>query len=260
MRRLSAIRAAGAPSTGPAALPSPFDAQLVNGPFGDPALYVDLLHGRRAFLLDAGDLTALGARRLLRVTDILISHAHMDHWSGFDHFLRLALGRERTVRLFGPPGTAERLDHKLRAHSWNLLGGYVNELAFEVTEIGEHGPAARAIFRLRDGFAREPLAPVAGPAILADAQLRVTAAMLDHGIPCLAYAIEERAHVNVWKSRLAELGLGLAHRDRRDQSARRHPGRSGHLPGCHVRRRGQRGADRQPQVLRRRQAGPPSPL
>ena len=31
--------------------------------------------------------------------------------------------------------------------------------------------------------------------------------MLDHGIPCLAYAVEESAHVNVWKSRLEELGL-----------------------------------------------------
>src|SRR3954454_18935034 len=112
------------------ALPSPFDAQLVNGPFGDPALFVDLVHGRRAFLVHAGDLTALAPRKLLRVTDIFISHTHMDHWSGFDRFLHLALGRDRTVRLFGPPGMAERVDHKLRAYTWNLLEGYTNELAF----------------------------------------------------------------------------------------------------------------------------------
>jgi ribonuclease Z len=193
----------------PTALPSPFDAHLVNGPFGDPALFVDLVHSRRAFLVDAGDLAALAPRKLLRVTDILVSHAHMDHWSGFDHFLRLALGRERTVRLFGPPGMVERVEHKLRAYTWNLLEGYGNELAFEVTEIGEPGPVARAAFRLRAGFAREPLAPAAGgPTVVEDPNLRVTAATLDHGTPCLAYAIEERVHVNVWKNRLAELGLG----------------------------------------------------
>ena len=144
----------------PTALPGPFDAHLVNGPFGDPALFVDLVHGRRAFLV-------------------------------------------------GPPGMVERVEHKLRAYTWNLLEGYVNELAFEVTEIGERGPAARAAFRLRAGFAREPLAPAAGgPTVVEDPNLRVTAATLDDGTPCLAYAIEERVHVNVWKSRLAEHGLG----------------------------------------------------
>jgi ribonuclease Z len=37
-------------------------------------------------------------------------------------------------------------------------------------------------------------------------QVRYT--LLDHGgIPCLAYALEENAHVNIWKNRLQELGL-----------------------------------------------------
>jgi ribonuclease Z len=32
-------------------------------------------------------------------------------------------------------------------------------------------------------------------------------AVLEHRTPCLAFAIEEPAHINVWKSRLQELGL-----------------------------------------------------
>ena len=36
---------------------------------------------------------------------------------------------------------------------------------------------------------------------------RVTTAVLDHRTPCLGFAIEEAAHVNVWKNRLSELGL-----------------------------------------------------
>ena len=36
---------------------------------------------------------------------------------------------------------------------------------------------------------------------------RVSTAVLDHGTPCLAFAIEETAHVNVWKKKLSELGL-----------------------------------------------------
>ncbi len=190
-------------------VPSFFDAQLVNGPYGDPALFVDLPYGGRAFLFDMGDLTALPPRKLLRVSDVLISHTHMDHWCGFDHFLRLVLGREKTVRLFGPPGIADRLEHKLGAYCWNLIEGYENDLVFLVTEVGEAGPCAGATFRLRTAFARELRdVEAAGPAILVEDRLRVTATTLDHGIPCLAYAIEETVRVNVWRNRLDELGIG----------------------------------------------------
>ena len=191
-------------------MPSPFDAHLVNGPFGDPALHVDLPHASRAFLFDMGDLAALPPRKLLRVTDVLVSHAHMDHWSGFDHFLRLSLGREREVRLFGPPGIAAQVGHKLRAYTWNLLGGYANDLAFLVTEVGEAGPLRLTAYRVRTGFAPEPgPRPKPGPTLHEEENLRVTAAVLDHGIPCLAFAIEEKAHANVWRNRLEELGLGV---------------------------------------------------
>lgn len=194
-------------------MPSPFDAQLVNGPFGDPALYVDLMRGGRAFLFDMGDLAALPPRKLLRVETVLVSHAHMDHWCGFDHFLRLLLGREQTVRIFGPPGMIDRVDHRLRGYTWNLLGGYENELAFLVTEVGDDGtPAAAAAFRLRADFVREDLARPpdggGGRALADEENLRLSAATLDHGIPSLAFALEEKAHVNVWKNRLAEMGLG----------------------------------------------------
>ena len=34
-------------------------------------------------------------------------------------------------------------------------------------------------------------------------------AVLDHGMPCLAFAIEEAAHANIWKNKLLELGLSV---------------------------------------------------
>jgi ribonuclease Z len=36
---------------------------------------------------------------------------------------------------------------------------------------------------------------------------RVATAVLEHRTPCLGFAIEETLHVNVWRNRLAELGL-----------------------------------------------------
>jgi ribonuclease Z len=35
----------------------------------------------------------------------------------------------------------------------------------------------------------------------------VSAAILEHGTPCLAFALQEAAHVNIWKNRLSERGL-----------------------------------------------------
>ena len=190
-------------------MPNPLDAQLVNGPFGDPALYVDLPHAARAFLFDMGDLAALPPRKLLRVSDVLVSHAHMDHWSGFDHLLRLSLGRKKEIRLFGPPGIAAQVGHKLHAYTWNLLETYANDLALSVTEVGEAGPESLTSYRVRTGFAPEPgPSPKPGPVIHEGENLRVSAAVLDHGISCLAFAIEEEAHASVWKNRLEELELG----------------------------------------------------
>jgi ribonuclease Z len=133
----------------------------------------------------------------------------MDHWAGFDRLLRMLVGREKRLRLVGPPDFAARLHHRLHAYTWNLADRIPAALDFEVTEVAApHGPWPRTGFRLHAGFAPEALEPTPGGSfVLALGPLRVRAAPLDHGTPCLGFAVEEAVHLNVWRTRLDAAGL-----------------------------------------------------
>lgn len=61
-------------------------ASLINDPFGDPGVYVDFKYRREAFLFDLGDIHLPPPRKLLKIDFIFVSHTHMDHFIGFDHF------------------------------------------------------------------------------------------------------------------------------------------------------------------------------
>ena len=187
-----------------------FRAELVNGPFGDPGVYIDLKFARRAVLFDIGDVTSLSTRKLLRVSDIFVSHTHMDHFAGFDHLLRVCLGRDTGVRVYGPPRFIEQLGHKLAAYTWNLVENYGTDFVIVAHELHASGRLERAIFRSKHRFEREPLEDSAAldGLLLDDKQFKVRARALDHhGIASLAFSFEESVHINVWKNRLEELGL-----------------------------------------------------
>jgi ribonuclease Z len=182
---------------------------LVNGRSGDPALYIETLFENRAILFDLGDITPLSPRKVLRLDRVFVSHAHLDHFVGFDRLLRILVGREKTVALYGPSGFIDHVHHKLQAYLWNLADRYVSDLVFVVTEISSSSESRMAQFRLRNAFAAEPIGsgPIVGNVICDQPAFRVSAVILEHRTPCLGFAIEEVAHVNVWKSRLTDLGL-----------------------------------------------------
>jgi len=184
--------------------------RLVNGPLGDPAVYAPFKYERRAVLFDLGDLTPLSSRSLLKVTHVFVSHTHVDHFIGFDQLLRLHLGRESRLVLFGPPGFVSNVEGKLKGYSWNLVRNYPYDFRLEVREVGP-GPLEAARFACREAFARvalDPPDPLQDEGvILEEPGLRVRAVLLEHDIPCLAYALEEKQHLNVDKVRLEAMGL-----------------------------------------------------
>ncbi|MCX5903040.1 MAG: ribonuclease Z [Proteobacteria bacterium] len=179
---------------------------LLNQPFGDPALYVELKGERSALLFDLGDIATLRAGKILKISRVFVSHMHMDHFIGFDHLLRLFLARDATLRVYGPQGIINTIKGKLKGYTWNLVSGY--PFILEVAEILKHS-MRRVSFVCRDGFKPTPVETVPFNGMVADKNLHYTvnALHLDHKITSLAFAIEERFHININKDRLNKLGL-----------------------------------------------------
>jgi len=185
------------------------EARLVNDAFGDPGLFLNFRAEKRALLFDLGDISALMPGQLMRLSHVFVTHTHMDHFSGFDHLLRVLLGRKASIVLVGGPDFLAQVEHKLRAYTWNVVHRYAIELVIEARELRPDGPMLRASFSSRHGFAREPLAPApqVDDIVHDEPTFRVRARFVDHDIPCLAYLVEEKARLGVNKDRLAALGL-----------------------------------------------------
>ncbi|MEW5802063.1 MAG: ribonuclease Z [bacterium] len=185
-----------------------FHPYLVNRAHGDPVLYIDFLFDRRAILFDLGDISSISPKKLLRITDIFISHTHMDHFFGFDHLLRILLGREKHIRIFGPPGILQNVSGKLQGYTWNLVENYESNLTFEVTEVHEDH-LLRNTFSCKAGFHPDH-APERIPSrefLLDTLTFQVKSVCLDHFTPCLAFCLQEKDHLNVNKVKLQEMGL-----------------------------------------------------
>jgi|GEM_PF-161587 len=178
--------------------------RLVNPPDGDPGVYLDFRFGRRAMLFDLGDLAPLTPRELLRVSHVFISHAHMDHVAGFDRLLRLRLHRPRPLAIIGSEGILRQTENRLGAFTWNLLDASSVDFRLTVQEFDGRRLSAAAEFRACEAFRRRDLPPSEfGPGVvLEEPDFTVEAKALDHRVPSLAFALQERLRVNVWRSAL----------------------------------------------------------
>ena len=201
-----------------------FLPSFLNGPTGDPGLWVDLLDEARSLLLDLGDLRHVAPRKLLRVERAVVTHTHMDHFVGFDHLLRLALGRERELTLSGPPGFLESVRGRVSAYTWNLIAQYPIRLRVEEVD----GGTIRSAVWSGEGGMR----PLPQPdrrfhgTLHAERLFTMHVEALDHGIPVLGVALRETEHLSVNRDRLERMGLvpGPWLRELKDAVRRCEPG------------------------------------
>jgi ribonuclease Z len=185
-----------------------FHPRLTNDPFSDPGLFIPFLFEKRALLFDLGELRGLSSRDLLKVTHVFVTHTHMDHFIGFDTLLRLFLGRDKELHLFGPEGFFSHVEGKLAGYTWNLVHEYQTDLILKVTEIQLNSALTRTYvckdrFRSRGNQVDEAFTSI----LLREPSFLIEAAWFDHRIPCLGLSLKENFYVNINKQGLKELGL-----------------------------------------------------
>ena len=183
--------------------------RLVNGPFEDPVLFIRFQFQNKAIMFDLGDIHALSTRDILKLTHVFVSHTHMDHFVGFDRLLRIFLGREKQLHLYGPRGFIRNIEGKLGGYQWNLADNFTNRFSIKVTEIRTDRHLTMT-FRCRNRFQPDSEIPAVLPSVpdlLQEPAFKVSSVILDHRIPCLGLSIQEKFHVNIKKDALVGMGL-----------------------------------------------------
>ncbi len=187
-----------------------FHPNLINGPFDDPGLFIPFLFEKRAVIFDLGDIYSLSSRDILKISHVFITHTHMDHFVGFDRLLRLLLGRQKNLYIYGPEGFIKNVEGKLAGYSWNLVENFNNRFALHITEVHpEHLITRQHICQHKFLPTKEAAKHPFNGVLLNEPALSVSAVILNHSIPCLGFTIKERFHVNIIKDKVIALGLEI---------------------------------------------------
>ena len=180
--------------------------QIADPSWNNNHMLITLVQAARTLIIDCGPM-ALPKRIAHQVSDICISHRHMDHLMGFPSVARSLLASRRPIRVFGPRGIARGLSDMLRAFEWN----YRQELSMklDVTEVVDEQRISTGRLDIRRSFAatdRQTGPRV--PRLHDDAELEITAFDLDHHtVPCLGYRFKLPDEWRVDAAKVAALGV-----------------------------------------------------
>ncbi|MBD3304989.1 hypothetical protein GF339_01395 [candidate division KSB3 bacterium] len=177
---------------------------LGGGKSGDPSLYIDIIDRKRVILFDCG-LNNFRHANLRKVSDLFISHTHIDHFIGFDTLLRLNLAETKTLHIYGPPGIHTNVAGKLQGYTWNIcqnlrLTIVVHEIFREKMLLTQmESSSGFSITQVVESHRLDPL--------LDTGEFSVRHLWLDHKTPSLGYCFREADTFNVHKETMYSLGL-----------------------------------------------------
>ncbi len=187
------------------------EKKVLGKPFADNALFVSVNSGQAVsrLLFDCGEDTcsALSVSTVQKIDHLFISHFHLDHLAGLDHFIRMNYNRyDKPVHIWGPETAGDVLFHRLNGFTWNLI-----ETVPTRWFIHEVSPQKIVTTELRasEAFARKHLqqSRVFSPVVLKTADFTVSVIFLNHRIPVLGFKVCEKPRLNVDTRALQSHGL-----------------------------------------------------
>jgi ribonuclease Z len=176
------------------------------GLFDDPLLLVRIRPLGESILFDCGQIHHLAKRVVKSISALFITHAHMDHFIGFDSFVRHNHVSPGTFYLFGPPGIATKIAARLSGYDWNLTEP--DWCTFRVHEV--HGErVVTTLFLGREGFPCLPAGeePRRDNTIYRSRYLDVKGELCDHRIPSLIFRVTENPPFRIDQCKMAKMGL-----------------------------------------------------
>ncbi len=184
------------------------DFEFVSGLSGDPAVLCSVKNTQTRFFFDLGSLANLAKRDLVRTTHAFVSHTHIDHFIGFDQFLRVHIPLRKRLFVAGPPNFIDQVSAKLRGYTWNLLEP--EQIRVVVHELHPRGVVHKTELSNDHKFIPQCVEiddKAAGKLIEFDWGGSVTGCLLDHGTPSAAYRFETMANPEVDAQAIRALGL-----------------------------------------------------
>ncbi len=182
------------------------EIRLLNGSTGDPVLYVDYPASHNALLFDGGDNASLPMEKLADLTAVFITHHHVDHFIGFDRIVRANIDSAKTLSVFGPAGTIAKASDRIRSYEYLFFP--FQQITIRITEV--HADRLRsAVLECRKRFPEPEITetPWNGTdPIFDNDDVAVEAGLVDHAVPCLAFAMREKPGFALDTARL-ETGL-----------------------------------------------------
>ena len=185
--------------------------QILGPPGRDNAVLARVDSGQSVekLLFDCGEncLTELPFPEVQTIDQLFFSHLHMDHVGGFDGYFRAIYGRlTKPNTIWGPPRTAEILQHRFQGYLWNLHE--VMQGTWRVTDIHPHELRTQR-FEVHEAYAlaHDEVTRPYQFTLYEQPNYRIEALTLDHRTPSIGYVVREPARHNIDTAKMAALGL-----------------------------------------------------
>jgi len=165
-----------------------FKSELKSRIGEDISLLVKLDNHPWNYLCECGDASDLTVKEVQNTNAIFISHTHIDHFVNFDAVIRHQIGIQRRVIICGPKGIAQQIQSRIKSYTWNLIKK--DAIIYEIRELISENEIITyeiepPVWELKK------VNQTVGNTILQEKTFKVTAILLDHKIPTLAYKFKE---------------------------------------------------------------------